>query len=240
MSEPVPPRESAKDAEPPAPASHLDPTRAGAAFVSGARRHGGRPIFDWLDGVLIFAGLSTMVVLGVVAAGLSPALAGALPNLGIVFATLFAFGPVLVRRAKFPRTLAWAGVPRDGAGYRVLSVVGLLLTAFSSLCLVMVIGGLIAGAGGPPVGGVDEESRLQFVDEQLARLGPSPGEGADPIRLLAERAWEAERTTRLARAEADAAVSGRSRLVAAIGALALVVGILLMRLRYDRGTGRPR
>jgi len=81
-----------------------------------------------------------MVLIGVVGSTLVPAIAN---NLGVWsrgLATAFMLGPILVRRAKFPRTRAWAGVPRDGLPYRLMSILGLLLMPFAALCIVLVAG----------------------------------------------------------------------------------------------------
>lgn len=248
---------------------YFDPSGVGGAAIAGARKHQGMPIFDWLDGILLFGGLLVMVLIGVVGSTLVPAIAD---NLGVWsrgLATAFMLGPILVRRAKFPRTRAWAGVPRDGLPYRLMSILGLLLMPFAALCIVLVAGPVLTSLRGPALEGVDDASRQRFVEQrtaggsseptlleatgyaeqEFARTGTNDlsSEGlarrqawiAEQRRMSVELQWEAERRERQTHAESQARLLKRERTIGMVGILALLLGILLMRARYDRSTVTP-
>ena len=243
---------------------YLDPSGVGGAAIAGARKHQGMPIFDWIDGLLLFGGLLAMVLVGVAGSTLVPALADTLGVWSRVLATVFMFGPILVRRARFPHTRAWAGVPRDGLPYRLMSILGLLLMPFAAICIVLVAGPLLSRIQSPPLEGVDDASRQRFVEErtaggtseptlleamgyaeqEVARTGTndlSP-EGlarrqawiVEQRRSGAELQWEGERALRQMHAESHARFLKQERTLGMVGILALLLGILLMRARYDR------
>lgn len=248
---------------------YFDPSGVGAAALASARKHQGMPVFDWIDGLLFFGGLLMMVLVGVVGSTLVPALADTAGNWSRVFATVFAFGPILVRRVKFPQTRAWAGAPREGLPYRLMSILGLLLMPFAAVCTLLVVGPLLTRIQSPPLEGVDDASRRFFVnarmaeaaseptlleamgyaDQEVARTGTndlSP-EGLarrqawieEQRRTSAESQWEGERVRRQAQAESHARFLKRERTLGTVGTLALLLGVLLMRARYDRSAVTP-
>jgi hypothetical protein len=250
---------------------YFDPSGVGAAAIASAHKHQGMPVFDWIDGLLFFAGLLMMVLVGVAASALVPALADTVGNWSRAFATVFMFGPILVRRAKFPQTRAWAGVPREGLPYRLMSILGLLLMPFAAFCTLLVVGPLLTRIQSPrpPLEGFDDASRQRFVE---ARMAEGPGEPtlleamgyaqnevartgtndvspeglarrqawiAEQRRASAESMWENERAHRQTLAESQVRFLKQERTIGTVGILALLLGILLMRARYDRSAMTP-
>ena len=115
------------------------------------RRLGTTVSVDWIDAFLLFCGMLTQVVLILLVADRVPAVAANLSNevlwaRGAVvgFASLFAFGLLLIRRRLFPQDPEQPVVLREGG--RLMSIAGLMLIALGMGCLGMLSGVLLAPA----------------------------------------------------------------------------------------------
>lgn len=245
-----------------------DPSGAGAAAMASSRRHRGMPVFDWIDGLLIVGGslLLVLAMQGLVA--LVPSLKDNLAGPTRAFATAFAFGPILIRRAKFAHTLNREGEIRDGLLFRLMSVIGLLLTPVAAFSIVVFASNLVGQLGDNRELATDEAARAAWIDDYL------DGEPADTAALdelvyaelefqetgrndlsaagmqrrqqwldqrrrqSAERLWEDEVQNRADLAEWHDQQEEKYLRIGVFGIVALAAAVAMMRARYKPPEGQ--
>ncbi len=242
--------------------SFFDPVGRAGEAIDG-RRAGSSVYFDWIDALLLFGGMLAQVVLTLIISSRMPALEQSLENdpyllrvVSFVLATVFAFGPLVVRRRLFPFDAGRRPALREGILFRLMSVAGLLFVAAGMFCMFILSGVLYD----PPAESYEAFSErvgaemLDLTDLQVmgevqdtlqrggdsAELEQAVARGEDLSRShrqdYIDARWEAHQQWR---SEQDAIAGARRQRIMLSALIAFGLGSMLLRARVDRAPAGP-
>jgi hypothetical protein len=208
-------------------------------------------LFDWIDALLVFGGLAAYVLVLTVASNYFPWVADSIEALANAFAIAALLGPVLIRNRYFPDSRANMGVVKKGLRYSLMSILGLGLTGFGTLCSTLIV---VVPAPESYEAFVERRSQQKDQDHGLRLMEQhrerrqtgtvdhtAKGKAARRAREQAKRraGIEWEWTDGEARRHVVQAIQDkRTQKVTFAGLTALALAILLLRARFDR-SGRP-